>query len=67
VCIDVLAEYEGKGIGCNLVALLNQEFLNRGIVPFYKTSVSHLKSRNGAINAGFFPTWTELYSRKLKD
>ena len=65
--IDVLASYRGKGIGTNLVALLKQEILKRGKIPFYGTSVSHIISRNIAINAGFFPAWAEVYSRKIKD
>ncbi len=65
--IDVLPEYRGKGIGTNLVALLKQEMLKRGNIPFYGTSVSHIISKNIAINAGFFPAWAEVYSRKLED
>ena len=65
--IDVLPEYRGKGIGTNLVALLKQEMLKYGKIPFYGTSVSHIISKNIAINAGFFPAWAEVYSRKLKD
>lgn len=64
--IDVLPEYRGKGIGTNLVSLLKQELLRRGKVPFYGTAISHMVSRNIAINAGFFPGWTELYSREIK-
>lgn len=65
--IDVLPEYRGKGIGTNLVALLKQEMLKRGKIPFYGTSLSHIISKNIAINAGFFPAWAEVYSRKLED
>ncbi|WP_291563477.1 GNAT family N-acetyltransferase [Clostridium sp. UBA2485] len=65
--IDVLPEYRGKGIGTNLVALLKQEMLKRRKIPFYGTSVSHIISKNIAINAGFFPAWAEVYSRKLDD
>ena len=65
--INVLPEYRGKGIGTNLVALLKQEILKRGKVPFYGTAVSHIISKNTAINAGFFPAWAEVYSKKLKD
>lgn len=63
--IDVLPDYRGKGIGTNLVALLKQELLKRGKIPFYGTSVSHISSKNIAINAGFFPAWAEVYSKKL--
>lgn len=65
--IDVLPEYRGKGIGANLVAILKQEILRRGKIPFYGTSVSHMVSRNVAINAGFFPAWVELYSKRINE
>lgn len=63
--IDVLPQYRGKGIGANLVALLKQELLKRGKIPYYGTAVSHINSKNVAINAGFFPAWAEVYSRKI--
>ena len=63
--IDVLPEYRGKGVATNLVSLIKQELLKRGKVPFYGTSVSHIISRNVAINAGFFPVWSEVFSKKL--
>lgn len=63
--IDVLPDYRGKGIGTSLVALLKNEVLSRGIIPFYGTAQSHFFSQNVAINAGFFPAWAELYSKKL--
>lgn len=64
--IDVLPAYRSRGIGTNLIALLKNEILKRGKVPFYGTVVSHIHSQNIAINAGFFPAWAELYSRKMK-
>lgn len=67
VGINVLTESSGKGIGTNLVALLKQELLKRGKIPFYGTSVSHIISKNIAINAGFFPAWAEVYSKRISD
>jgi GNAT superfamily N-acetyltransferase len=64
--IDVLPAYRSRGIGTNLISLLKSEILKRGKVPFYGTVVSHIHSQNIAINAGFFPAWAELYSRKMK-
>lgn len=64
--IDVLPEYCGKGIGTNLVALIKQELLKRGKIPFYGTSVSHIASRKIAIKAGFLPAWAEFYSKKIE-
>lgn len=65
--INVIPEYRGKGIGTNLVALLKQEVLKRGKVPFYGTSESNIASNGIAVSAGFFPAWAELHSRKLGD
>ena len=59
-----MPEYRGRDIGTNLVTLLKQELLKRGKVPFYGTAVSHIISKNIAINAGFFPAWAEVYSKK---
>lgn len=64
--INVMPEYSGKGIGTNLVALLKQELLKRGKVPFYGTAESHVVSQNIAIKAGFFPAWVQLNSRKIE-
>lgn len=64
--IDIFPEYRGRGIGTNLVALLKDEVLKRGKIPFYGTVVSHIHSQNIAVNAGFFPAWAELYSKEIK-
>lgn len=63
--IDVLPAYRGKGIGANLTALLSEEIMRRGRVPFYGTAQSHILSQRVAIQAGFVPAWAEAYSRKL--
>lgn len=61
--INVLPEYRSRGIGTNLSTLLKNEILKRGKIPFYGTAGSHFYSQNIAVNAGFFPTWAELYSQ----
>lgn len=66
VGIDTMPEYRGRGIGTALTLLIKEEILRRGIVPFYGMSVSHLHSQNIAINAGFYPAWAELYTRKIE-
>lgn len=58
--VDVLPGYEGRGLAANLVALLKQEIIRRGKVPFYGTSESHAISRNVAIRSGFLPAWAEI-------
>ncbi len=64
--IDVLPEYEGKGLAVNLVSLLTQEILRRGKVPFYGTAESHAISRNVAIASGFLPAWSEIRIKKME-
>lgn len=64
--INVMPEYCSRGIGAKLVALLTSEVLKREKVPFYGTCQSHFSSQNTALNAGYFPAWVELYSRKSK-
>lgn len=62
--IDVLPEYEGRGLAVHLVTLLKQEIIARGKVPYYGTSESHAISRNVAIASGFLPAWCEIQVRK---
>lgn len=62
--IDVLPGFAGRGLASTLVALLKQEILARGKIPFYGTAESHGLSRSVAINAGFFPAWAEVYVRR---
>lgn len=64
--IDVIPEFRGRGVATNLTALLKQEILRRGKIPFYGTVESHNVSKNTAISAGFIPAWAEAYSRKIK-
>ncbi len=63
--IDTVPEYRGRGVGTALTALITEEILRRGKVPFYGTAISHFHSQNIAINAGFFPAWAELYTRRV--
>ena len=64
VGINVDSNYESQGIGTNLITLLKQELFKRGKIPFYKTAISHISSRNLCIKAGFFPAWVEIDSQK---
>lgn len=58
--IDVLPEYQSRGMGAALVGLLKDEVLRRGKLPFYGTSLSNLHSWNIALKCGFYPAWVEL-------
>ena len=64
--INVMPEAEGLGIGSMLVAVLKNEILKRGKLPFYGTSMSHIASQRVALGAGFVPMWAELYCKSCK-
>lgn len=59
--INVMPEAEGMGIGTMLVSILKNEIIDRGKLPFYGTSMSHIASQRVALSAGFVPAWAELY------
>ena len=58
--INVDPAAKGLGIGPTLVAILKNEILDLGILPYYGTSVSHINSQRVAQKAGFIPAWTEM-------
>lgn len=58
--INVLPEARGQGIAEMLVALLRNDVLAQGRLPYYGTSISHLASQRVALKAGFLPAWFEL-------
>ena len=58
--INVLPEARGQGVAAMLVALLRNDVLAAGRLPFYGTSISHLESQRVALKAGFLPAWFEL-------
>ena len=60
--VNVVREYKHRGVATNLVALIKDEILRRGKVPYYGTVQSHIFSKNTAINAGFKSAWVEIYS-----
>ncbi|MBE5870967.1 MAG: GNAT family N-acetyltransferase [Lachnospiraceae bacterium] len=63
--INVTDAGRGMGIGTYLVTHLKREILNRGILPFYGTAESHIKSQKVAVQSGFLPAWAEVYSMKI--
>lgn len=64
--INVMPEARGLGISTMLVALLKNEILDMGKLPFYGTSMSHIASQMVAYRAGFYPAWAELYCEKIE-
>lgn len=64
--INVDAAARGKGTGTMLVTLLKNRILQKGILPFYGTSMSHIASQMVAHGAGFVPAWAELTVAKAE-
>ena len=58
--IDVVASERGAGVGRALVSRLTAAVLEHDRVPFYATSIGHLRSRMVAHTLGFWPAWTEM-------
>jgi len=65
--VDVLPPYRGRGVGKTLVALLRNEALRRGALPYYGTSLSNIASWRVALASGFLPAWVEAEARKAED
>ena len=61
--VDVIPEYRAKGIGTAAVSHLTREIFEKGIIPYYSTRASNIASLNTAIGIGYYPLWTELYSK----
>lgn len=62
--VDVMPAYRSRGVGTYLVALLKNEIIACGAIPFYGTSLSNYHSWNIAINSGFYPAWVEIGAKK---
>lgn len=65
--INVMPDYQSQGLAANLTALIKQEVIKRGKVPFYGTSESHTISQNVGLKAGFLPAWSEIFVRNTLD
>ena len=63
--INVEPNGRRKGIGKMLVALLKNEILDKGRLPYYGTSMGHIASQKVALGAGFMPAWAELVTDKI--
>lgn len=59
--VDVLQGWRGKGIASLLTAHLKEKILEKGKIPFYSTSQTHIVSMNTALRAGFVPVWAEIF------
>jgi GNAT superfamily N-acetyltransferase len=65
--VDILAEYQGRGIGKALVGSLTRALWKKGIIPYYSTTVSNLQSRQLASSLGYWPAWIELYTKEVEE
>jgi len=65
--INTVDGHEGKGLGTMLVAIVKNEALDRGFLPYYGTAVSHIASQRVALKAGFLPIWTELTTKPIPE
>lgn len=63
--VNVTDKGRGKGIGTYVTWLLKNRILEMGMVPYYGTGESHIKSQKVAIQAGFMPSFYEMYSDLL--
>lgn len=63
--INVIPEARGRNIASTLVALIRNDILDEGRLPFYGTSISHLASQRVALRSGFLPAWFELVAAPL--
>lgn len=60
--VDTTIEGKGRGVASLLVSHLKKRILNMGIIPYYGTVESHIKSQRVAIRAGFEPAYFELFT-----
>ena len=65
--INVEPKARGRGVAQRLVSLLKNEILERGILPYYGTALSHLASQHVALKSGFVLTWAELTTVKVNE
>jgi GNAT superfamily N-acetyltransferase len=64
--VDVLPEYRRKGIAAALTSRLAVEVIDRGIVPFYCSAWSNIRSVRNAMKSGFRPAWVEMTAKSLE-
>jgi len=63
VGIDVVPQYQGRGVGKCIVAALTSAILQKGKIPYYSTGTSNVRSQALAVSVGYWPAWTEMYAR----
>jgi GNAT superfamily N-acetyltransferase len=64
--VQVSPGARNAGIGRAVVSRVTREVLNAGRVPYYGTTVSHIRSAALARDLGYWPAWTDLYSSVVR-
>lgn len=62
--VNVLPEARHDGVASVLVARLAAEVLSKGRLPYFNACMSHLAAQRTALDAGFYPAFCELRSRR---
>ena len=63
--MDVIAQFRGNNLATIAVNMLTNEVLNRGIVPYYSTSISNVNSQRVAIKSGYIPSLSHCYRTRI--
>src|SRR5215218_1266029 len=61
--IDVIPSARGAGLGRALVGRLTELAFRLGKIPYYAVAVSNIRSNALAVGLGYWPAWSELYSK----
>ncbi|HEY8601309.1 MAG TPA: GNAT family N-acetyltransferase [Thermomicrobiales bacterium] len=61
--VDVATAARGVGVGRALVGTLTDAVLAAGKVPYYSTTVAHLRSAAIALGLGYWLAWSDLFAR----
>ncbi|HEU5430574.1 MAG TPA: GNAT family N-acetyltransferase [Thermomicrobiales bacterium] len=65
--VDVVPAARGIGVGKALVSRLTERVFAAGRVPYYSTAVANIRSLSLAARLGFWPAWTELYVKDVRE
>ena len=65
--VNVLPEARHDGVASVLVARLAMEVLKNGRLPYFNACMSHLAAQRTALNAGLYPAFCEMRSRRTEN
>lgn len=64
--VNVLSEARHDGLASALVATLAFEVMERGRLPYFNACMSHLAAQRTALDAGLYPAFCELRTRRME-